>query len=1136
MSARKLVIGSATAVALLVLLATLLWSPAQTPRGPVTPDNGSGTGDPWSDPAGASDFIITRRGDNGQVVEVFGQQLNPKPMGVMEVQWPGARIHLSPNERVVEIRGKHGTFVAPDNQPQSGKFDGPTVLTLFENPGNGPLDLRDDSPHIQMRIFLQDARFDLDLRTIESDELIHLTSQRVDFRGKGLRLTYNELRRRLERLEIFEGEQVRIRRDGELADLFSQDADTGAIEADSEMDASVGSTPTDQPPAENVAVVQYYQANFERAIEITSPEATAVGTSMRLTFAMSPEEMRDGMADRDKADGKLGTTTTNTPAPIGGKPQADRPLPVDASMAEPSDEDIVIRWSGRLLVEPLDEAPVDLASPDDILFAMAGSPLRIDTARSEQVTAAGLDYQLATGRIRLHGSDTRSVGITTPSVGLLEVANLTIDQTQAIGWVDGPGSLRAAGDVPDVSIGSDQGTDLTGLPAGTTISWQKRVDLTFNAKPQAESGSKRRRAKLNQLESVKQITLRGDVDVQHPQLAMQAQNASITLTPSADGKPVVEQIEATGDVHVRAREENDDAEFDVRSQALTVAMEKDEQGRTYPASLVARDDVRVLQPGGRLREASMGEVRLDLAALPDDEPAIEGPAPQTQPASEAAADDTTPDPMATATNAAPDAESQGLVPRIATEEVLTLVPVDPTLLADLKSFEATQPALPDKAADEKPAPPIAPPVVPNVVPPVAVKSPKPRHPKLQVHRVRMQRDVMIDLTDPEVTVNAVRVDADLQADQYELFGDDEAGMDATLYRDGATLAGRHIVMSELNQSVHIDTPGTLTFTGRAPQRDGEDAQPDDRRPIDLTITWTKAMWFDNTNGMALFTGDVVCDAKTDLETSRLTGESLRVRFVTLGSDVLVETDDDADDAAKVQRALLDVQALGDAKFTAAKFRDRADGTLDTRLTLMGPSIVFDNVHQQVQVDSAGQMLFEDYRPDDAQDTAEPRAVDNSSPLSQISGRGATLFTWTGYLRVDVLRNELIIDRDVRMVHRPVGDTRVATLDCRQLTARLKGEGGLGVWLSDDAPQPELAEVLAIDDVRMRAQDRNVATDLLHYDAAAQVMKLSAKDGRKTLVYESDSTQPLQAQHFEWDIARNRVRATKVGVIRVEIGG
>jgi hypothetical protein len=179
------------------------------------------------------------------------------------------------------------------------------------------------------------------------------------------------------------------------------------------------------------------------------------------------------------------------------------------------------------------------------------------------------------------------------------------------------------------------------------------------------------------------------------------------------------------------------------------------------------------------------------------------------------------------------------------------------------------------------------------------------------------------------------------------------------------------------------------------------------------------------------------------------------------------------------------------------------------------------------------MLFEDYRP--VQEGDDNAAAKNAaSPISQISGRGATLFTWTGYLRIDVLQNELLIDRNVRMVHRPMGDTRVATLDCRQLIARLQGEGGLGVWLSDDAPQPELAEVLAIGDVRMRAQDRNVSTDLLSYDAVKQLVVLSANEGRRTMVYEANSTQPLQARHFEWDIARDRVRATDVGVIRVQL--
>ena len=124
----------------------------------------------------------------GQLLQLFGQSLTPLPEGVSAVQKPMARLHSS-QSRVLEIKADRGSFIAPENQPRSGEFSDNVVVTVYESPRGRNVDLSPESKDIKLRAYLQDARFDLQLGQIDSNGLVHLTSDRMDFRGRGLSMT-----------------------------------------------------------------------------------------------------------------------------------------------------------------------------------------------------------------------------------------------------------------------------------------------------------------------------------------------------------------------------------------------------------------------------------------------------------------------------------------------------------------------------------------------------------------------------------------------------------------------------------------------------------------------------------------------------------------------------------------------------------------------------------------------------------------------------------------------------------------------------------------------------------------------------------------------------------------------------------
>ena len=308
---RIVVIGSAILLAALVLVLTLLSEPS-TPKfakqsidEPLNldmipefdPNRGSGRFDSRGQ---AKKYRISSVNSRGQLIELYGDTVTPLPDGVTRVTTPGARIHLAPS-RVLSIRAEKGTVLAPDNQIRSGHFFGDVLLTLFDA-GNRRVDLSPSSHDKKLHVYLRDAQFDVELGHIESDHHVHMIGPRMDFRGTGLNLTYNEKRRRIDRLEIARGQSFRF--------IPQHEMDTKSVPAVSNSESSQnGNTvktdaPTDQnqasdqQPTNDLAVtantttnetepIQYYRARFEDRVRIQGPHAVIEVDRFDIVFSLN---------------------------------------------------------------------------------------------------------------------------------------------------------------------------------------------------------------------------------------------------------------------------------------------------------------------------------------------------------------------------------------------------------------------------------------------------------------------------------------------------------------------------------------------------------------------------------------------------------------------------------------------------------------------------------------------------------------------------------------------------------------------------------------------------------------------------------------------------------------------------------
>ncbi len=1271
---RFVVIGLATVLAIFVLVLTLLSEPS-TPRvakrtidDPVKLDE-MPTFDPNRtttsriDPRGqAKKYKIRSTNKRGQLVELYGDSLTPLPEGVSRVDSPGARIHFEPN-RVLQIRAKEGTVLAPDNQVRSGHFDDQVVLTLFHSPPDRKLDLSDDSQDAKLNLYLDQARFDLELGRVESDKNVHLIGQNIDFSGVGLDLIYNNLRHRIDRLEIMQGKELRFTPSAQAASgsaqIANDDGPPDPIPATRDDDPSDpaqaarheghepepehNATPTDeqspladmtqprdrlQAPARiepaSDRIVQYYRARFEDGVRVRSRTATINADRLDVVFSLDAQSDQGlnllGRGWGGKAEqvaihhtnsitkpsvmslplSALGVRRPSAHGSIQGmltqlvtlviaqsNPEGASPASLETAVAAPPQGDeVVITWTGRLLIEPEESPPIDMTGPDDLLLVLVGRPVRITTVRHEVITAASVDYLANDGRVRMFATDPYPLEITTPNMGVLRGQRLVIHQNQGIGQIIGAGSLKTGGGTPaqattDQSI--DSLTTIADQPdrhEPLQITWNDRVDLTFfnseSAGSTAGPGSM-----FSQITGLKDAVFRGDVRMEHRQFALDTDMLVARFNaPSGDGRQTLDAIQAVGHALVSVHADGDTQSAQIQSDRLEVELTHDDAS-IQPTSLIAVGHVVARQAQ---RSMHAGRLELAIDAQPQTASSLEAAplswdtvAPPPAPLSLAAAQPILKpigvlDPMFELSSPLDTLDTDNAQPLTHLDALSSWIDADAWSDFDVLGTPDHSALLPTTAVQ----------VTPLVTKP-DVSDDTARSDRFVVSRMTARDDVRVHLNDLGVRVTADRLEADAQGDQIEFFGHDD--QPARVERFDGALTGNHIIMNQAGQTVHVTGPGTITFINTPlnpaqplpedlpppitdqPLADqqvaavdqstdtGEPIQPPappaitavrpDDQGMRVTVTWADAMHFDNRFGLAQFLGDVVSEAQTDRETTLLSAQDLRLEFTELPEtfSTTPTTDDplanrSLDSFTSTDRSVRLVTAQQDVVFQATKWSDEPGGPFETRVHLAGPLMSFDNVAEQFQVIGPGSMLIEDYRVRSKRRKHDQRATSlfgsERTGQAKFTGRGATLLKWRNQLSFDAYHNDMRADTGVQMIHRSLDSQLTVQVDCQRLLGDLESTGGLGVWVAGHAPQPRLKAVYADENVRIISDDRTIRTDHLEYTGFDETVLLRADQGRLTEIHEHSPPTALTAERFRWYLRENRLEIVKLGPTRMSL--
>ena len=1080
-------LAGAVALAAAVLIVTMLVGPARDPRRPggllnetPRPTVGGRGGefgkliDQWG-----TNWYFDALNKRGQLTQIWGKTLSPLPQGQALVTLPVLRMHLAGG--VMEIRSQEATFDAPNNMLRRGEFRKQVIMTFFAAgpaaAGRQP-NMRADSADARFRLFLDNAQFDMEIGQIDSAGPVHLTSAKLDFTGDGLDLSYNDARHRINHLSVMRGKELRI------AQQRSGQGETGRPSGSSAA-TNIGDKSAD-----------YYRATLAQDVKVHDRASDFAGDALTLFF--SPEEKSIGQLTDGASSGTApapfpadGAGTAQRAATQPANPLIDQPVPQPLFHA--AESDLIATWAGPLTVEPLDQKPADLAGPDDRLLVMTGRPVRIVNQAApapglapgtpvphELITAATARYLASADLIDLQGD----VRVDSDRFGNLRGPRVVLNQRDGAGQVIGAGTLLAhaqmLGDfvvaAPDAADGSTtRAVAMPGPPASTkpaadvTIAWNDGCEWTFSPKAQGPS------------------------------------TGTLPASRRAEDFGRSTQLAALKTARFRGDVKVAHPQFDLAGQTIDLTLDPPAPGlKPGLKTLVATGNAAMHGHGAATRG------NFDVQAPTYTIDFVRNSLGEVEPRHFLAQN-----------------LGQGKIQARQPDQSIT---AGKTL--DVKFYN------------------------PRLEPGTETRPADPNHPlpALDVRTMLAQGDVHIDqtpaATGPGSHITAETANFDALTGLADLTGTE--GSPVTVSQPDGTLAGGHVILHRDGQRAEVEGPGALHVVRAAPQAADPAAEP--FKPGYLDVVWKQRMSFDNKTGKAKFFGDVASDAQDGLATHHLTGKN------ELTIDFVPQPPQDAQTGARAAggqtvqpggvanllhgpQQVLGVRAVGEATFQSESWADKPQGKVDTRLHLAGPAINFDNTptapqkapRQVVWIDGPGKLLFEDYRPEPTATPDRPAAAPSAGtgrdvPGMSGSGRGKTLFTWTGKLNLDLFTNHVLMQDKVQMVHQPASSKDVLQLDSRQLAAQLSSTGGLEGWMGvrtptagpkTKAPQPTLESVNADGAVRATWTQEVIDADHMAYDGKTQQMVFTADPDRRVDVTDLANSLVQPAERLIWNLKEKR---------------
>ncbi|HWE02388.1 MAG TPA: hypothetical protein VG326_08240 [Tepidisphaeraceae bacterium] len=499
-----------------------------------------------------------------------GEMVMPESPGVMKTSATDPPRGGSPNRgRIHDCKIElFNLFPDSSSQPDetiwmnNAQFDNETMLITTEAYKDGDRMISADQVHVKMR------------------------GKKYDFDGRGLRLRWNDKDGRLELLEVAHGEELVIKDasavSGTLAPggakrmpapqsaqapaishspapigvAISRPASVMTADKDRPRDAlpplAVMLAATDKASAVNAArsapnpplktkppspPVPYLATFYDNVRIVQGEEALITAERMDVDFTTRkdapPPAGAPSVTGHESATRPAGATVRppaqpGVPAPARPQSAAQKSAGKPAA-TQPGPPPVVIYWTGKLAMFPA-KGNRPAAAAGDAIVELTGKPVNIRRSppapqEGDAVQAARVVYHTGDGSVKLFNSPSA------PKVIINKIVNGKIDPQTTVttdtldyaidangrkfAVLTGPGHALA----PVESSAEKQSKNKKPSDQKMDVRWTRGAKVYFAANGQND-------------QAVEHMDLAGDVDVKHPQLAMQSQALSLFFEPA----------------------------------------------------------------------------------------------------------------------------------------------------------------------------------------------------------------------------------------------------------------------------------------------------------------------------------------------------------------------------------------------------------------------------------------------------------------------------------------------------------------------------------------------------------------------------------------------------------------------------
>ncbi len=399
--------------------------------------------------------------------------------------------------RAIKITADFATMLMPDpNQPpESGTLEGNILIQAFASKESL------DTPILTAR-FDQPVEFERRYLRLRSSGHFEITSPQFDFSGADLTVILNELRDRVELIDVVHGDQLVIHTDAKSNTPKRQakrDIDSSGqkkktkkqAKKTAKKTASASTTPpapTQAPrPTQTIAdtLTQYHIILADQVLAQVGSSGSAAADRLELWAALQGGALPDDAIKpiafaqpQIQAQPKTKPTTPPTTTPIPTDPKATPTIPAQNPTQNPAQApaqnptDIVITWSGKMSVRPIDtDTPPELID-NALALRFAAEPdkgITFDLPEHQFTGQAfAATYRATQGILELESTQTQAgiIELKAPDTGSLIATSLVADLTTGIITLTDRGQIATAAPDP---------TD-----TNATIEWKTGATFTLD--------------------------------------------------------------------------------------------------------------------------------------------------------------------------------------------------------------------------------------------------------------------------------------------------------------------------------------------------------------------------------------------------------------------------------------------------------------------------------------------------------------------------------------------------------------------------------------------------------------------------------------------------------------------------------